>query len=130
MYLDTARWPIVVNTQIAQVTDAQVERYLTDLERLQEREEPFVLVLDVLAAVPMNSKQRKRLSDWMRAHPREMARLLGIAFVESSTLMRGAMQAIFWLNPPVYPYTIVRQSPDALRWAEERSREHLARRAG
>jgi len=54
-----------------------------------------------------------------------MARLLGIAFVQGSTLMRGAMRAVFWLNRLVYPYVIVRQLADAIAWAEGRCQAQL-----
>jgi hypothetical protein len=60
------------------------------------------------------------LSDWMETHPQYMARLQGIAFVHDSALMRGAMQAVFWLLSPKYEYTIARHLVDATSWATTR----------
>ncbi len=121
LYVDTSRFPLVVNTQVGALSDAQVTAYLSELDELSRFDAPFAIVLDLRQATPFNSKQRRMLSDWMETHPQHMERLKGIAFVHDSTLMRGAMQAVFWLLSPKYEYTIVRELTDATCWAATRA---------
>lgn len=127
---DYSAWPVVLLAQFGGTSDAQFEGYLRELEALSSRGSSFVLLLDLRAGEPFSFAQRARQNRWMAEHPEHMRRLQGIAFVEDSWMMRGAMRAAFLALPPTYPYLITNDIGEARNWAQGRSeRSQDARQA-
>jgi len=120
MHFDFASWPILTITQVGACSDERVDAYLVEMKKLYDRNARHAIVLDLRAGVPFNSKQRKRQSDWLSISRDRVHNVAGIAFVEDSLLMRGAMQAGFWLNPPEYPYLLTKHLAEGHHWARER----------
>lgn len=117
---DYSAWPLIAVTQLGATSDAQFDGYLRDLEALKSRGSSFAMLLDLRAGEPFSFAQRARQNRWMAEHPEHMKRLLGIAFVESSWMMRGAMRAAFFALTPTYPYLITNDLEQGREWAQGR----------
>ncbi len=122
MHFEFSEWPIVTIKQVGACTDAQVSAYLDDMRKLYDRNTYYAVVLDLREGIPFNSKQRKMQAEWLSASRDRVHHITGIAFVENSFLMRGAMQAAFWLNPPEYPYLVTKDLSEGQRWARAQFR--------
>lgn len=118
--------PLIVIRYDGPTSDADFEAYLETL-RLSMSEPkagPRVLLQDATLAYPITPKQRKRQADWMKEHAAQIARLtLGCAFVIPSSLMRGVLTAIFWIQPLPCPHEISGTIPEALAWCSEKLNE-------
>lgn len=118
---DYSAWPMISITQLGATSDAQFEGYLRELEALRSRGSSFLILLDLRAGEPFSFAQRASQNRWMAEHPEHMQRLLGIAFVESSWMMRGAMRAAFFALPPTYPYFITNDLEEGRSWVRMRA---------
>ena len=119
--VDTSRWPLVLLTHEGQATDEALRAHLDEVEReVLGRRRFFVQVVDQLRGERPNPIQRTIIA---RHHGR-MAELYqrycrGQAYAAGPEL-RSAMVAVFWREPPRYPYTFVATMEEALAWARER----------
>lgn len=125
--VDVRAWPIVIVAHCGRVSDAQLETYLEfmgDLQKGGDRGQKSALVYRMLPGASMlNAKQRKRQAEWLsQKGPSAHNGSQGIAFVFSSSMARGALQAIFWIAPPGYEYSIVSSLEEAMKWAQDRVR--------
>lgn len=83
-----------------------------------ESQRKCVFVVDMRDAAPPQATQRRIASDWMKKNvDRFMGVSLGAAFVISSPLVRGALTAVFWLQPLKVPHDMFGHLDDAVRWA-------------
>ena len=99
-------------------TDAEVEALLAAFKRPLNWREKYVEIFDGTNADPGSPTQRRRIADWMRAH----TSLISTAIVIPSALVRGALTAVFWIQPMPCPYTVVSTMAEAEAWAEEKLR--------
>lgn len=119
--VDTSRWPLVVLTYEGQPTDDVLQAHLEEIEReVLARRQPFVQIVDQLRGERPNPVQRAIIA----RHQGRMAELYqryckGEAYVAGPEL-RSAMVAVFWREPPRYPYTFAASMDQALAWARER----------
>jgi hypothetical protein len=61
----------------------------------------------VVGNMGADAKRRKAVSDVLARHRETLARTTSAyALVSSSTILRGMLQAIFWLAPPPYAWSI------------------------
>ncbi len=125
--LDTSLWPMPVTTVGVEMPPDDLEIYLARFAKeVIGRGETFVSVVDVTmmegapgaAAMQMTAK-------WLKDHERDGVPLaLGYVIAMSSGLVRGAMTAVHWLNPPLVPTKFVANRAQAVRWAVARMEEH------
>lgn len=122
IYFEHDEDPLILVRQVGTCSDAQVEAYLQQMRIVLWRTEPYALIYDLREGVPFNSKQRAMQSKLITEADADLDnRFSGpVAFVENSMLMRGAMQAAMWLNPPTYEYLITSDMDQARRWARQR----------
>jgi hypothetical protein len=121
--IDESRFPLVTVRFDGVVDDATFEAYLAGLQRMLGRREPYALVLDASTAGPAPAKQRRRQAEWMAANEADVARWsVGAAFVITSSLTRGLLTAILWIQPMPQPHTVVATRREAEQWARERLR--------
>ena len=90
------------------ISDADVERFIVEMQSIHERDEPFVMLNLGRGVAIMTSSQRARLGTWMKANVEQSRRLcLGSSMLIASKPARGVITALYWLQPPPYPYSIV-----------------------
>ena len=117
---DISRWPLVVVTPPRVVTDAQMERYLTQFDQIQAaRPEPHCLVLDLRICERISPTQRKMITDRM-PDDGQVNPCQGLAMVFSSRILRGLLTAIFWVRKPPYPTVVFNELEPAIDWALRR----------
>jgi hypothetical protein len=89
------------------------------LEALVSRQRgPFAWVVLADAMLSTSAKQRKIFSEAeARMQPQDKRYCAGTAIVLSSSIIRGVVTAIYWLTPPVYPYTLCSTDDEARAWA-------------
>ena len=120
---DETRFPLVLVRSRGRATDAELDALLAALKRPLLRREKYVEIFDGTHADPGTPSQRRTLAEWMRAHANLINTYsIGTAIVMPSPLVRGALTAIFWIQPLPCPHTVVSTMAEAERWAEERLR--------
>jgi hypothetical protein len=119
--IDASQLPIVVVRFNGYISDPEFDVYLATMTGLLTRNSKMVAILDARAAIRNPPSQRQKQADWIRANE-ELLRQhsLGTAFVLTSPLVRGVMNAILWLQPLPTEYTVVGTLEEAERWAEDR----------
>jgi hypothetical protein len=106
-------------------SDVELEEFLGVLEaNVATQRAPFAWVILADALLSSTAKQRKMFAA-AEARMKEQDKKLcaGTAFVLTSAIARGAITAVYWLSPPVYPYTIVANEAAAVAWCESKLRE-------
>lgn len=102
-------------------SDADLEGFLVVLEALVAAQRaPFAWVVIADAMISTSAKQRKMFSEGeARMQAQDKRYCAGTAIVLTSSMIRGVMTAIYWLTPPVYPYTLCANEQQADAWARE-----------
>lgn len=116
--LDDTRHPLVVVTFEGQLTDDEMTKYLEDMEtRVLGRRMPYAVVVDATRSRGIDARQRRIQADWLRRHEAEIRRFnRGTAFVITSPIVRGALTAIFWIQPLPSPHVVVSTFDQAEAW--------------
>jgi hypothetical protein len=118
--IDTSAWPLVRVTFAGVASDEAFARYLDEYAAFFKRG-TYVTVFDARLSLNSKAGHRRRQAEWLRQHDQAVRRLcLGTAFCVSSPLTRGAITAVFWLQPPPCPYFVTESMPEAEAWARER----------
>lgn len=119
--LDISR-NLVIATFFGAPDDAAYEHYLgllaDNLRNVLRQSTKTTMILDTThAPIPASAKCRQMQASWLRTHHEEL-RLgcVGTAFVFQSTLVRGAVTAVLWLQSLPYDYTLVATRAEAETW--------------
>lgn len=91
-----------------------------DSERLMMQGRPWIVLRDLRSLRQMpTAKQRRLAAEWTAKHHDVLKRLCVAAVsIIPNPLLRGALQAIYWLTPPPMPEHVVATMEDALRMIE------------
>ena len=118
-WLDTTRAPVYVACIPQRVHDADLIAHFQAVEAfLRERPERYAYVSDVSFVQSATATQRRIVADAdKRLQDFDKQWLAGMAIVAKSALMRGAVTAVYWLSPPVYPYRVFSNLTEAIVWA-------------
>lgn len=117
-------WPLAVSTLGDDLSDAELEAMFSEWDAAFTRQERFVTLNDMRGLKSMPSaRQRARVADWTRSlEPVMTKHSLGYCNVSQSPLIRGALKAIDWLNPPKVPQAHFGTMTAACDWCIERLR--------
>lgn len=127
--VDLSRAPLLQIRFIGMSSDEAFEGYLREYAAFLRRG-PYAAVYDARRASFPPASQRKRQADWIREHADTIQQnCAGIAFCTSSPWIRGAITAVFWLQPPPSPYVVVDDIVEAEQWACEQLAAFVARKA-
>lgn len=118
--VDFSGWPIVVTTSTTGLlSDEDFEAYLVSYgTALNQRKGEYVAVVDLRQGGALTPKQRQRLTGAMSA-PETGAQCVGTALIFESTLMRGMLTAILWIQQPKYPTKVFASVMEASDWGRE-----------
>lgn len=120
--IDLVRWPVIVVQPRPNVTDAQLRAALESYSRiLAARPGVYTMVMDNRAASALSASQRKIIADYNSTHEaRARERCRGVAFVMTSSFVRGIMTAVFWLKKPATETRVFEDVDEAIAWAHSR----------
>jgi hypothetical protein len=117
---DDSLWPLLKLRFVGAHTSEQFEQYLLRLEAYLRQPGPCMVLLDVNAAsVPLD--QCRQQAEWMHANQALLReKVLGLAFVSSSTRSRLSLNVILHLKPVPISHTLVPDTRAAAEWAADR----------
>jgi hypothetical protein len=109
---------IVTVSPPRELTDEVVVAVLRDLEARLARGGSYGLIFDLSKAGTPNAVQRQLLAAHMRKNRALIERnVRRLAVVAPSSLVRGVLTAIFWIEPPPVPYEVFGSRNEAIAWA-------------
>ncbi|MET0342122.1 MAG: hypothetical protein ABW252_14050 [Polyangiales bacterium] len=104
---------------IGDYSDAELETYLSTLQRIIRFPGRKVGLIDCCDATVATPSQRRRMADFITANEAILRRdFLACAIVLNNALLRGAVTAVFWLKPLPLPTEITGSVKEALAWLE------------
>ncbi len=116
--VDSSRWPLLQVTLPENQTDAELQAYLDELGEYRDRHEAYAVVVHLDASAGFSARQRRMQAEYIeRGLQWSRKYLKGLAFVTQSSVRRGMLTAIFWIQKPESPYRIFSDADEALRWA-------------
>ena len=102
--------------------------YLQAIEQLVfQINEPYAFVIDLGGIISTSSEQRRLTAESdkrQRDHDKEFC--AGVAYYAKAAWTRGLVTAVYWLQPPVYPYEMFSDQREAENWARQRLRDRGA----
>jgi hypothetical protein len=127
--LDESLRPLLVLTFHGEVGPHELDRHLEALAAtLRRGTEPCVLVYDAMNATMPSAAQRKRQAEWIREHTAMLRqKTIASVFAIGSSLLRGAITAIFWVQPAPTRTHVVSSRAEAIDWARQQLRASGAR---
>jgi hypothetical protein len=119
--VNPADFPLLRITYDGPITEAEVRAYLADYDAVLARRQRYALLLDASRAVVPSATIRRMKADFLRQRAGVLGALcLGGAYVITSPAIRGAMSAIFWLQPLPFAHVVVGTLAEGERWCHER----------
>lgn len=115
------REALTIVTYYGAATDEEYAAHLQEMTALIERNRNrrMAVINDATRWLQSNAMQRKMHSDWMVKHDAEMRfKTAGVAFVITSALVRGGLNAVLWFAPLPCPHKIVATLEEAEAWAQ------------
>ena len=118
------REALTVVTYHGAATEEEYAAYLAEMsliiERNRHRYQRLAVINDASRWMRSSPLQRKMQADWMLKHDAEMRfRTAGVAFVITSAIVRGGLNAILWFAPLACPHKIVATLAEAESWANQ-----------
>ena len=114
---DNALDPIVRLYYPERFSDDEWLAHLAEAERLLARATPYAVISYLDGSQPPNATQRRSAAAFWRSAASRNNNMRGIAFVVSSTVLRGALTAVFWIQAPPCDYALFGTELEALAWA-------------
>jgi hypothetical protein len=122
--VDDSLWPLVVSVLPSRVTPRWVDRFFQRQDEVLQREEEWLHIVDsrFVRAMPCGDT-RMRLAHHLKRTGDRSARLTkGTALLHGSSLMRGIVTALHWLQPPKYSFANVSSVEEAMSYLAECAR--------
>lgn len=120
----TSTFPVVLIVCPTQWGEGWVEDLDHQVSELFARNQRYALIVEAsrVSGVP-SAKDRKHLTDWLR-RPEHLARQrrwnVGSSTIITNALVRGALQAIYWVWSAPAPQHAARDLDEAWRWCIEK----------
>jgi hypothetical protein len=96
------------------------ERHLVELGRqidLRADDQRNAVLYDVPWLSSMDAVRRRQVATLLNARKEKLGRTtLAFSLVTASKLVRGALEAIFWVAPPAFPVRVVETSSEGFRF--------------
>jgi hypothetical protein len=117
--IDESKWPFVVVTMPSEaLSNDELERHMDTLSLFWKRGQPFVLIVDVRFAPPLEAPQRRIVAERLDLLTDKAPGVLrGNAVVLNNTVQRGIVKVLTWLTKRSYSMEPFGSLEDALAWA-------------
>jgi len=112
-----ASWPVAILVLPEQLDEGAVRDLMAQMDGLYARRQLYALITDTrrLGTVP-RALERKLITDWL-TRPDQIANQqqwnVGASTIVSNALVRGALQAIYWVWTPPNPQHAARDLDEA-----------------
>jgi hypothetical protein len=116
----TASWPVLVLVCPPKFEARWVDDVSRSFDDVFARKEPFALITDTsaVASIP-SARERKLLGDWA-SRPDQLrmqkAYNVGSSTIVRNTIMRGTLQALYWIWTPASPQHASKDLDEAWAW--------------
>ena len=121
---DDSLWPLLILSGQGAPTDQQMKEYQARVRGYLERGEKYVTISDLSQLGMLSPTQRRMQAEFLEEHAAAMReRLLGNATIVRSTPIRLALQLILPFKPLAFPYAVVADMDEAVRYALRRLEE-------
>ncbi len=119
--VDTSKWPLLILNHSGSYQEEQTELFLkTFNDFVMNNTERYALVADLSHRTNSSSNERRLMSRSMSKNKKlNIKYRVCTAMVFDSAVMRGALQAITWINKPPYPTKAFKNLEEAIAWAEK-----------
>jgi hypothetical protein len=118
--VDDTYWPMGLIRFLGAQSDAEFNAYLEQVTSLINRGDRYTMVMITEPKTPMTkSHHAKQQAEWLAEHRETLERLnLGTAFILPSSVMRGVLRAILWMQPLPGEHKVFSTVPQGIAWAE------------
>lgn len=119
--IDDSRAPLLVVTLPAHVTPEWLDHHKEDCLAIIARGEPYAYLYDLrVVSKGIDAGNRQKAGELIAVTREGTERLSkGVAFVTTSTLIRGVLRAIFWVQPNFTPHRVFPTVAEAEAWVVE-----------
>lgn len=116
--VDDSLWPLVVSVLPPQVTPRWVDRFFQKQDELLDRAQDWLHIVDSRSVTSMPcSETRTNLAKHLkRTGERSTRYTKGTALLHASSLMRGIVTALHWIQPPAYAFANVSTTQEAMEY--------------
>jgi hypothetical protein len=116
-------WPVVFWVFDGVQTDEDVEFYLSTLNMLHSRKEPFVTI-SLMRKFQSNRQHLSRVAEWIkRDQASGVTYNIAAAMISTSPLFRFALSSLFLIQPLQTPYRVFAEQSLGLEWVSGVLRE-------
>lgn len=122
--IDRSRFPIVLLKYGAEgFSDAEFRDHLDDIVGITKEGHPIAFISDIQQSPPPPATQRRMMADMLREHADSFSSACrGWAQVTSSSLTRGILTAVSWLQKSPMPTRVFSAVEEAQAWCDEQLR--------
>lgn len=117
-WLDVTHAPVYIARLPPKMLDSELEEYFFAVEKFfLNHDGRYALVTDTSFVQSATASQRRLVAESdirLRDHDRQWC--AGAGIVAKTALIRGAITAIYWISPPVYPYRVFSNLTEAVVW--------------
>jgi hypothetical protein len=89
---------------------------------VSSKKKDYVCIIEATRTRAMSGRHARLMAEWTKRNASDLRTYCkGIAFVIPSLVVRGYLRAVFALQAPPYPSTIVETTAQALGWLRPRA---------
>ncbi len=120
--IDKSKFPVIaLQFGNFEPSAQQFEEYLDEMQKLYESEEKYVIIFDSSKSQYLSTENRIKQGVWMKKNDAlTKEKVLGLAFVVPSIMIRMLLNAIFLIQKPSVDYKVCTKMEEAVEWAEEK----------
>jgi hypothetical protein len=109
--------PLLRLAYIDAYSDLELEQFLRALDAVLDLPGRKACLIDLTRAQAGSAKQRQMQGQWIKAHESVLERdFAAAAIVTDSTIIRGAVTAVFWIRPLPFPSHVAATVENAQAW--------------
>lgn len=118
--VDDTDFPLLRIVFAGSPSDDDVRAYFEAYDRVLARRQRYALLFDASRAEPSPTLQRRK-AEFLKQRASVLGALcLGGAYVITSPVVRGALSAVFWIQPLPYAHVVVPTVAEGEAWCRRR----------
>lgn len=117
LIIDRTSLPMLQLRYVGDYSDAELDKFLSELDALLKQPGRKVCVFDLTKAATGTARQRNAQGAWIAKNEQALARdFAAAAIITESAFIRGTVTAIFWIRPLPFPTRVVATFEAADAW--------------
>ncbi len=106
-----------------EVSQEDIDAHFREIRALASNADALAIVVDMSkSGVPPALLRKHAARRLAETYAVVGGRIVGVAHVITSPVVRGMMMAIYWLSPPPFPTVVVATRAEAIDWTRSRIR--------